>query len=668
MRRHKLLIALGIFVALLAGIALYINNFDWNRAKPWLAKKGIVIDGELEVHLGVHPVVVAHQIKIDPVFAADRVEVHGELWPLLKKRLEIPVLRVNDGWYRLDRELPTFGAEPKTPEDQAEKSKLPSFELVPGDWSVTNFTVKDDSLTSKIANLTAQHHNGKDVTLTADGNVNGLRAELRAELRNYLKAVLKNERVDLDATASIGEATLAARGQIANVAELTGLDIRINAEGKGLTKIFAAFGIRLSDELAPFRIATHLKRDAQTWLFDDIDAAVGPSQVKGHVRIDPSKKPVAIAVTAQMPHLAFADFGPFMPKSVAEELPPAKLAGAKGPAGAKGVTGARGGTGVAPTKAPLFSDAALPTDGLDALDLFVDVKVAKFVGPDKASLIQAFNVKVTARDRTLTVEPLWMKLAGGEMETTLHYDATKKTPHARLRSTMKQVNLGPIAAEFLKDGGLSSKKLGKLEIDELLTGKLGARLDVTGNGHSFARMMGGLDGSVKLALEDGKMSSLIVEILGMDVTESIGTLLAENQTIAMDCLLIDLAAKEGAVQPNVVLVSTKDSDIMLKGTLDLRQESLEAVLKTEPKDFSLGALRTPITIQGPLSNLKVDVDREQAFGRLAATIALGALVTPAAALIPLIETGLGKEGRCSEYGRQIVALTKLQPKNPQVTH
>jgi uncharacterized protein involved in outer membrane biogenesis len=75
------------------------------------------------------------------------------------------------------------------------------------------------------------------------------------------------------------------------------------------------------------------------------------------------------------------------------------------------------------------------------------------------------------------------------------------------------------------------------------------------------------------------------------------------------------------------------------------KESLDLTVYPLPKDFSPLTLRSPLHVRGTLKNPQIRPDRSLLIkGGIAAV--LGALVNPIAALLPLIETGPGKNADC----------------------
>jgi uncharacterized protein involved in outer membrane biogenesis len=88
-------------------------------------------------------------------------------------------------------------------------------------------------------------------------------------------------------------------------------------------------------------------------------------------------------------------------------------------------------------------------------------------------------------------------------------------------------------------------------------------------------------------------------------------------------------------------MDNKDSTMWITGQVSLRDESLNLHVVTRPKDWSLLSLRTPVTITGTLEDPAVGIEPKGLARRVLGALALGTVAGPAAAILPLIETGSG---------------------------
>ena len=70
-------------------------------------------------------------------------------------------------------------------------------------------------------------------------------------------------------------------------------------------------------------------------------------------------------------------------------------------------------------------------------------------------------------------------------------------------------------------------------------------------------------------------------------------------------------------------------------------------LEGHPKHFQLIHVKAPITVSGKLKSPKIGVKAGQAGAQVAESVALGAFLTPLAAILPFIDPGLAKNADCA---------------------
>lgn len=660
-----------VFAAWLLGlgaVALYLNHYDWNRARPYIARyskkylgREISVHGDLALHLGMHPVLVANNLTYEnaawagkePAFRAGRLEVRVDLWPAFRDVLQVAYVRLHDAHL-----LVVTGADGSSSlmPEKASDGKESEDKSTPIDWrllgvDLVNVTVDYSGATpihAVIAHLASAQVGIDAVKMEGIARINGVPADLVATATDYQAALTGNKPLRLDAKAHFGQLTGTIAGGIRDLKGFDGLAMDATVIGKNAQDVAHAFGLVLNDDIEDIKLSAHLEQDAKVWTFDRIAAEVGPSTAHGKVSLalgDPWK----LTATVRSPYFRFRDLGAFLPKTVAEELPAAKQAKSRA-------------TGAA---VRLFSNAPFPVAVIKNLDLDIDFAVERFVGLDKAAMVDALQGHLLAKGGKLELRPLKLTMAGGQFATDFEFDTTQDPPRAYLVANVSQVEVGRFMAPYLETDNLKESHIGKLKTSELFAGRLNGRIDLRGSGQSVREIMADLSGDAGLALENGKMSSLIIEALGMDATEAVGVLVAKKQTVPMDCLIASLEVKAGQVSPRVILASTNDSDVVVSGKMDLRAETLEALIRTLPKDFSVGSLRTPIKISGPFYKIHVDVVRPELAGRIAAAVALGVLLSPVAALLPLIEPGLQADGACKRY---IGEIQRIRQGNATETH
>ena len=96
----------------------------------------------------------------------------------------------------------------------------------------------------------------------------------------------------------------------------------------------------------------------------------------------------------------------------------------------------------------------------------------------------------------------------------------------------------------------------------------------------------------------------------------------------------------------VIVLDTTDTVINGSGQINLANETLDILLKPEPKDKSILSLRSPLKIAGTFAAPTAGPDKAALGVRAGLAIALG-VVNPFLALLATIETGPGQDADCT---------------------
>jgi uncharacterized protein involved in outer membrane biogenesis len=139
----------------------------------------------------------------------------------------------------------------------------------------------------------------------------------------------------------------------------------------------------------------------------------------------------------------------------------------------------------------------------------------------------------------------------------------------------------------------------------------------------------------------------MMEYAGADVAEILKFWAGGDQEIQLRCAVVSLDVKDGAATSTTAVVDTDDTWIGGTGGLNLRDETLDFKLTPLPKDMSILSLRGPLYINGTFKEPKFGLQKGPLTRKIAAS-ALLALLNPLAAVIPLIETGPGRDAACGE--------------------
>src|SRR3546814_447875 len=179
-------------------------------------------------------------------------------------------------------------------------------------------------------------------------------------------------------------------------------------------------------------------------------------------------------------------------------------------------------------------------------------------------------------------------------------------------------------------------------------------MDPKGSGNSTAELLGSLDGDISAYINNGQISHLIIEALGIDLAQALGLVIKGDELLPMRCAVVDMQSKSGVVRPEVALVDTPVTLVLMDGKVGLQQEQLDLRLVARPENASPFTARSPILITGTFANPDIQPKAAPIAARVLGGIAL-AFINPLAAIIPFIDPGTGDHSPCTEALREFNA-------------
>jgi uncharacterized protein involved in outer membrane biogenesis len=178
-------------------------------------------------------------------------------------------------------------------------------------------------------------------------------------------------------------------------------------------------------------------------------------------------------------------------------------------------------------------------------------------------------------------------------------------------------------------------------------GTIGGRAEIEGTGATVAGVLAHGNGEVKLFMTGGDISALLVDLSGLEFGNALLASLGLPKRTPVRCMVTDFVLQNGIMNTRMLLLDTEAANVTGKGTINLRNESLDLQLHTEPKHFTIGSLATPINITGTLKHPTVGPAPGELAARGGIAAGLAALLTPLGALLPTIQLGLGEDNDCN---------------------
>jgi uncharacterized protein involved in outer membrane biogenesis len=453
-----------------------------------------------------------------------------------------------------------------------------------------------------------------------------------------------------DAKVTAADIKLEARTEIHKAFDLGSLTSSIHLSGKDLADFYYLTGLALPNT-PPYALTGLVRRDNMKFSVDDFKGKLGKSDIHGKLSIDAGRA------------------RPFLSADLTSSL--LNLADLATPLGTQVSAGNKGDTLAAPeeggqTKNPrakpgkearkaiasvdqqatetgfLLPDADLQVNRVRAMD--ADVKLdAESIQTEKTP-IKKVQFHLWLKDGQLKLDPLAFSLPEGEFSGQVSIDARQSVPLTEIDMRLKNLNLG----QFDPKGSDTSP----------LEGQVIGRVRLTGRGSSVHKAASTANGDLTIVMPHGRMRAAFAELTGIDLDKGLGLLLTRKEdSTEIRCGVASFHANNGDLKANSLLFDTTHVLVTGGGHINLQDEALAVSLRGKPKEVRVVRLRSPIEVKGTLAHPSVGLEPGHLAAQVGAAAALGAVLTPAAAILAFVDGGLAKDANCSAVINQGEAQT-----------
>ncbi len=616
-------------------ILVLILLWDWNWFKGPVeravqARTGRALQiGNLDVDLGRTTTVRGDRIRFanaswakQPQMAsADRVEIDVRLWPLLRGSVQLPEIRLS----RPDVLLET-APDKNQPGNWAfltsgggQRLQLQRLRISDGRLQFIDALGRSNIDLAVHSGQAKQADAAPPVLVQGKGHWRGAAFSLKGGTESPLELSNSDHpfRIHLDAQAGATHAI--ADGSLTNPFQLQVFDLQFQLSGQDLDDLYPLIGIAIPSS-PPYQLKGQLQRDHERWRYEKFSGRVGDSDLAGDVEIDVAGERPRLTANLLSRRLDFDDLAGFIgapPRTGGNETANAEQKAQAAQLAAK------------PTVLP---DTPYNLGKLRAMDADVRWKAQRINAPRLP--LDDMDAHLLLDNGLLRLEPLNFGVAGGDIRSTIRMDARRPQISTTLNASLRRVQLG----QLFPDAKLA----------EQASGGIGGTIHLSGTGNSIAAMLGSSNGDVGLGMGRGHIGNLLMELAGLDVAESLKFLFTGDKQIPLRCAFGDFSVRNGLMQSRALAFDTTDTLVIGEGSISLKQEQLDLLLRPRPKDRSILALRSPLHIGGSFKDpsFRPDFKALGIRGAIALTLAS---ITPPAALLATIETGPGKDADCGGH-------------------
>jgi hypothetical protein len=653
-RRTKIVFSVaGALIGISVVMLVVLLTFDWNRAKPWInvrtsemLGRPFAINGDLSLtwekpaavgpseqdegwgSIIPWPYLVAQDIHIGnpsnikalmPTEMASIKQFAFSLNPLvlLKKQIAIPILHFESPVVSLLRGADgknnwTFKKDDKPSPWQL---KLQDIIITKGSIHLTD-AIKHADVTADIDTLNADSVYG--VKWQLQGKLNGETISGNGKAGAVLSLQHQTVPYPIMVNLSMGQTEIAVAGTLTKPTDLAALDMRLKVSGVSMGRLYELIGIVLP-ETPPFMTEGHLigtlSAHGGHWIYEKFSGKVGSSDITGSLNYQSKQPRALLSGTLVSRLLYFSDLAPMIG------------------ADSNASKAKRGEAAVQPT------DKVLPvepfkTDRWTSIDADIKFSAQKIIRKMELP-INKLTTNLHLQDGVLSLLPLNFDMAGGNLSSNITLDGSGKADKDAIKATMK------VTARHLK----LKQLFPTLQPLQASAGEINGDASLSAVGNSVASLLGASNGEIKTLINQGTLSKLLLEEMGLNIGSVILTSLVGDKQIKLNCMVTDFDVNNGLMQVRSFIIDTDDAIIDVSGNINLAQEQLDLTINPNSTGLRVLSLRAPLYVRGSFNEPSVSIDKEVLAMKAGGAIALAALapvaLAPAAALlalVPLINT------------------------------
>jgi uncharacterized protein involved in outer membrane biogenesis len=646
-----------ILIAVAAALVLVLALFDWNLLRPALAKeitaktgRQTTIAGDLRVHLwSWNPSIEVNEISLKnpswadrPImFGARRIGISVSLARLLRGQLVIPEIDLVEPTINLEREADgkaswELGDKVGAPKPASQPAKLPTIRRLIVERGKLHVVDQIRKLTfsgSLVAADQAGRNDSAAFQIRCTGTLNGKPFGLEAN-GGPLIDLEPDKPYSVSTRLTAADITLESNIKFSKPFDFGSLEVKFVVAGNDLADVYYLTGLALPNT-PKYRLAATVQVDGSLIEINDLQGHLGSSDISGKGHVDTAGKIPSLTATLFSKQLNIADLAP----TLGEQAPPTDALAAQPQKAASPASSSpqpsppAPSAGVPPSKGGLLlPDADLQVNRVRGMNADVTYRAAAVAAPKVP--MKAVGFHLVLDNGVLTINPLSFALDVGQFSGSVQINARKDVPETAIDMRIEKIDLGQF-----KSASMTSAPL---------QGVLQGRFQFHGAGSSLHKFAAASDGTVSVVIPHGQIREAFAQLTGINVLKGLGLLLTKQGGDAdIRCGIIDLKDHDGSLNTTTVYVDTSNVLITGRGHINLRDESIDLALQGDPKNVTFVRLRSPISIHGTLENPGVGLKAGKLAEQVGEAVALGAVLTPAAAALAFVDPGLAKDKDCS---------------------
>jgi len=240
----------------------------------------------------------------------------------------------------------------------------------------------------------------------------------------------------------------------------------------------------------------------------------------------------------------------------------------------------------------IFSAEPLDLSGLKAADAHIDVAIGELsFGPSSLKTVQT---KLDLQNGRLLLSPFKGMVGNTPIEGQMKVDGEARP--AQVSAILKGYRID--LSELVSLSGMKS----------FIESKGDADMDITASGNSLHEMASNANGQINLVMAGGNVSQSGLSSTAGGLLDIFAPGVGGLTKPGLNCLVAHFKIVNGLMQSQGLLADTAQATIVGIGGVNLRDETMDMVLRTRTKGVDVSAFTPPLRVHGPLKNLSYSPD------------------------------------------------------------
>lgn len=405
------------------------------------------------------------------------------------------------------------------------------------------------------------------ITIESKGSYQHRTLNLHASTGSYSELRSEKQPYPIKLNLVFGQTEIAIRGTVNHPLQVADPKLNLSLKGPDIAELFPLTGIPLPPSLA-YKITGDLSRHDTTWRFDNFNGEIGHTDLQGTVLVNPKLEPLSFNMDLFAKTLDLADLSGFI-----------------------------GGEPNHTDQSVTEDDALIPDHHFDLKQIRAANGKARLRATNiinKEIPITNFDGQLSLNNGVLKFEPVTFGIDDGRVNLWMSAYGSQNPADVDIQIHVIDLSL--------------SKLIRKVKDIQKTLGKINGKLKIKGSGNTLKEILSSANGEAYLVQYDGKISALIVELIGLDIFHALGYYIMGDTQIPILCAVVDVDIKDGIAQSKTVLLNTKDSVVHGNGYLSFKNETFELAVTPYPRDFSPLTLRSTLNFSGTILKPKFSIN------------------------------------------------------------